>query len=103
MQAPSSVKEILAKNPQAFDHFHRDREAEPELSEHLMVHKPWIDEVTWEEEGEPGVYRRVPEVIDCWFDSGCMPFAQWGYPHQNQEQFAAAFPADYITEAIDQT
>ena len=103
MQAPSSVKEILAKNPRAFDHFHRDREAEPELSEHLMVHKPWIDDVTWEEEGEPGVYRRVPEVIDCWFDSGCMPFAQWGYPHQNQEKFAAAFPADYITEAIDQT
>ena len=103
MQAPASAQEILAKNPQAFDHFHRDREKEPELSEHLMVHKPWIDEVTWTEPGERGVYRRVPEVIDCWFDSGCMPFAQWGYPHQNVEKFAEQFPADYITEGIDQT
>lgn len=103
MQAPASVNEILAKNPNAFDHFHRDREKEPELSDHLMVHKPWVDEVTFTEPGEPGVYRRVPEVIDCWFDSGCMPFAQWGYPHQNQDKFANAFPADYITEAIDQT
>ena len=103
MQAPASADEILEKNPQAFDHFHRDREKEPELSEHLMVHKPWIDEVTWTEPGEPGTYRRVPDVIDCWFDSGCMPFAQWGYPHQNQEKFAEQFPADYITEAIDQT
>ena len=103
MAAPSSVKEILAKNPSAFDHFHKDREKEPELSDHLMVHKPWIDEVTFTEPGEPGTYRRVPEVIDCWFDSGCMPFAQWGYPHQNEDKFANAFPADYITEAIDQT
>ena len=103
MAAPSSVKEILTKNPKAFDHFHRDKEKEPELSDHLMVHKPWIDEVTFTEPGEPGVYRRVPEVIDCWFDSGCMPFAQWGYPHQNADKFATAFPADYITEAIDQT
>ncbi len=103
MLAPASADEILAKNPRAFDHFHRDREKEPELSEHLMVHKPWIDEVTWTEPDEPGVYRRVPEVIDCWFDSGCMPFAQWGYPHQNVDKFASQFPADYITEGIDQT
>ncbi|HUG81909.1 MAG TPA: isoleucine--tRNA ligase [Bryobacterales bacterium] len=103
MAAPSSVNEILAKNPNAFDHFHRDKEKEPSLSDHLMVHKPWIDDVTFTEPGEPGVYRRVPEVIDCWFDSGCMPFAQWGYPHQNADKFANAFPADYITEAIDQT
>ncbi|MGB5548637.1 MAG: DUF5915 domain-containing protein, partial [Polyangiales bacterium] len=70
---------------------------------HLMVHKPWIDEVTWSKEGEPGVYRRVPEVIDCWFDSGCMPFAQWGFPQQNAEGFERNFPADFITEAVDQT
>lgn len=68
-----------------------------------MVHKPWIDAVTWENEGEPGVYRRVPEVIDCWFDSGCMPFAQWGYPHRHREAFERTFPADFITEAVDQT
>ena len=103
MQAPASVQEIETKNPKAFDHFRRDREANPQLSEHLMVHKPWIDEVTWREPGEPGVYRRVPEVIDAWFDSGCMPFAQFGFPHQGKEQFADAFPADFITEAIDQT
>ncbi len=103
MQAPASVDEILAKNPKAFDAFDRDRAADPSLSEHLRVHKPWIDEVTWTEPGEPGTYRRVPEVIDCWFDSGCMPFAQWGYPHQGRDKFAEAFPADYITEAIDQT
>ena len=103
MQAPASVKEIETKNPNAFDHFRRDREANPQLSEHLMVHKPWIDEVTWSEPGEPGVYRRVPEVIDAWFDSGCMPFAQFGFPHQGKDQFADAFPADFITEAIDQT
>ena len=103
MQAPASVAEIEAKNPHAFDHFHRDREENPELSEHLMVHKPWIDEVSWIEPGEPGVYRRVPDVIDCWFDSGCMPFAQQGFPHQGRERFEEAFPADFITEAIDQT
>ena len=68
-----------------------------------MVHKPWIDEVTWTEPGEDGVYRRVPEVIDCWFDSGCMPFAQFGYPHEGRRKFESRFPADYITEAIDQT
>jgi len=103
MQAPSSVEEILAKNPRAFEHFERDKKENPELSGHLRVHKPWIDDVTWEEPGEPGVYRRVPEVIDCWFDSGCMPFAQFGYPHRGRDEFHAAFPADYITEAIDQT
>ncbi|MEX2300857.1 MAG: isoleucine--tRNA ligase [Bryobacterales bacterium] len=102
-QAPSSVEEILAKNPAAFDHFHRDREKDPSLSPHLMVHKPWIDQVTWTEPGEAGTYRRVPEVIDAWFDSGCVPFAQWGFPHVGREQFEGAFPADFITEAIDQT
>ena len=103
MQAPPSVAEIEAKNPEAFNQFRRDQQKNPELSDHLMVHKPWIDEVTWTEPDEPGVYRRVPEVIDCWFDSGCMPFAQFGYPHQGREKFEDAFPADFITEAIDQT
>ncbi len=103
LAVPSSCTEILEKNPAAFDHFHRAKEADPSLSEHLMVHKPWIDQVAWTEPGEEGVYRRVPEVIDCWFDSGCMPFAQYGYPHQGKQQFESRFPADYITEAIDQT
>ena len=103
VQVPASCAEILAKNPSAFDHFHREQRSDPSLPDDLMVHKPWIDEVTWTEPGEPGVYRRVPEVIDCWFDSGCMPFAQFGYPHQGREEFESRFPADYITEAIDQT
>ena len=47
--------------------------------------------------------RRVSEVIDCWFDSGAMPFAQWGYPHRGREQFKSQFPADFISEALDQT
>jgi isoleucyl-tRNA synthetase len=103
MVAPSSVKEILSYNPHAFDHWEEAKAADPTLSEHLMVHKPWIDKVTFTLPGEEGTYRRVPEVIDCWFDSGAMPFAQWGYPHQGEEEFKRAFPADFISEAIDQT
>lgn len=102
-QAPASSEEILRRNPAAFDHFNRAKADDPTLSEHLMVHKPWIDEVTFPCDSCAGSMRRVPEVIDCWFDSGCMPFAQWGYPHQGQETFEKAFPADFISEAIDQT
>ena len=47
--------------------------------------------------------RRVPEVLDCWFDSGAMPYAQWHYPHANQDEFKRSFPADFICEAVDQT
>jgi isoleucyl-tRNA synthetase len=74
-------------------------------AEHLIVHKPWIDKVTYEKPGTPGRFNRVPEVIDVWFDSGCMPFAQWGFPHAagSREKFTQAFPADFISEAIDQT
>jgi isoleucyl-tRNA synthetase len=103
MDVPSSVAEILERNPAAFAAYDADRSKDPELSPHLRVHKPWIDAVTWTRKGEPGVYRRVPEVIDAWFDSGSMPFAQWGYPHRGVEGFEASFPADFISEAIDQT
>jgi isoleucyl-tRNA synthetase len=103
MQAVASVADIRAKNPDAFRAFDAAQAKDPSLSEHLMVHKPWIDDVTWTVPGEEGVYRRVPEVIDGWFDSGCMPFAQWGYPHQNRAEFERHYPADFITEAIDQT
>ena len=103
VEAVGSVAEILERNPDAFAHFDAAKAADPTLQDHLMVHKPWIDEVSWTRDGEPGVYRRVPEVIDCWFDSGCMPFAQWGFPHQNAEGFERNFPADFITEAVDQT
>ncbi|MBW1873969.1 MAG: isoleucine--tRNA ligase [Deltaproteobacteria bacterium] len=103
VESVGSVAQILERNPDAFAHFEKAKAADPTLQDHLMVHKPWIDEVTWTKDGEPGVYRRVPEVIDCWFDSGCMPFAQWGFPHQNAEGFEGTFPADFITEAVDQT
>ena len=69
----------------------------------LDPHRPFVDDVTFTVDGEDGVYRRVPQVIDGWFDSGSMPFAQFGAPWQNQEQAAAAYPADFICEAIDQT
>ncbi len=103
MDCVGSVAEILERNPDAFAHFEAAKKADPELREDLMVHKPWIDEVTWTKDGEAGTYRRVPEVIDCWFDSGCMPFAQWGYPHQNEDKLEKFYPADFITEAVDQT
>ncbi|MDB4942732.1 MAG: Isoleucyl-tRNA synthetase [Labilithrix sp.] len=105
METPASMDEILAKNPQAFDHFAEAKKKDPTLSEHLVVHKPWIDHVTWQNPGEEGTYRRVPEVIDCWFDSGSMPFAQWGFPHApgSIEQVHKSYPADFISEAIDQT
>jgi isoleucyl-tRNA synthetase len=103
--APASVAEIEALNPGAFDHFHAAKQADPALNEHLIVHKPWIDRVTFPCPTCKQTMRRVPEVIDAWFDSGSMPFAQWGYPHLpgSKERFDAAFPADFISEAIDQT
>ena len=102
-EAFASAAEIVARNPNAFDAFEAARAADPSLSEHLAVHKPWIDAVTVPCPACGGTMRRVPEVIDCWFDSGCMPFAQWGYPHQGKADFEACWPADFISEAIDQT
>ncbi|MEO8888342.1 MAG: isoleucine--tRNA ligase [Jatrophihabitantaceae bacterium] len=66
-------------------------------------HRPFVDHVTFTRPGESGTYRRVPQVIDAWFDSGSMPFAQFGAPHRNADESRAAYPADYICEAIDQT
>lgn len=105
MEAPSSCADIERRNPEAFAKFHAAKAENPELSEHLMVHKPWIDEVSFACEQCGGTMHRVPEVIDCWFDSGCMPFAQVGYPHLpgSDQAFESAFPADFISEAIDQT
>jgi isoleucyl-tRNA synthetase len=101
--APASVAEIEKRNPSAFDHFRAAQAKDPTLSEHLVVHKPWIDAVVFPCPACGAEMRRVPEVIDCWFDSGCMPFAQWGFPHQGREAFKKSFPADFISEAIDQT
>jgi len=69
----------------------------------IELHRPYIDNVTIRCEKCGGRMHRTPEVIDCWFDSGSMPFAQWHYPFENKEIFEANFPADFISEAIDQT
>src|SRR5204862_39242 len=66
-------------------------------------HKPYIDSYTWKCRDCSGTMRRVPEVIDAWFDSGSMPYAQWHYPFDHQADFKAHFPADYICEGVDQT
>ncbi len=69
----------------------------------MDLHRPYIDEVTYPCPECAGTMRRVPEVIDCWFDSGAMPIAQYHYPYGDQEWFRKQFPADFISEAVDQT
>ncbi len=105
MEAIGSYEELLAKpGCQGKEVWEKAKAAKPELVDDLKVHKPYIDAVTYASPFAPGGrMQRVPEVIDCWYDSGAMPFAQWGYPHQNQETFKQQFPADFISEAIDQT
>ena len=68
-------------------------------------HRPFVDELTWAcgREGCSGTMRRTPEVADAWFDSGSMPFAQWHYPFENKEKVESELPADFISEAVDQT
>ena len=69
----------------------------------VELHRPFVDNVTIKCEKCGGQMKRVPEVIDCWFDSGAMPFAQHHYPFENKDLFDAQFPADFISEAVDQT
>ena len=105
-KALGSFNEIMAqKNARGTDAFDHAKAQDPALNEHLRVHKPWIDEAAFDCEKCGQEMRRVPEVIDCWYDSGAMPFAQWGYPHAegSHEKFEKMFPADFISEAIDQT
>ena len=73
------------------------------LPEGFDPHKPFIDEYTWPAKSGKGTMRRAAEVIDAWFDSGSMSFAQWHYPFENAERFARHFPADFIAEGVDQT
>ena len=104
-EAVGSYDELLAKPAvKGTEVWSKAKQANPDLSEHLKVHKPYIDAVTYISPFDSGGrMHRVSEVIDGWFDSGAMPFAQWGYPHQGRERFAEQFPADFISEAIDQT
>jgi isoleucyl-tRNA synthetase len=105
MEAVASYEELLAKPGAAgSDVWDAAKKKTPDLPDDLRVHKPYIDAVTYDSPFATGArMRRVTEVIDCWYDSGAMPFAQWGYPHQGVEQFHDQFPADFISEAIDQT
>lgn len=67
------------------------------------LHREFVDPLTFEVEGEPGTYRRIEEVLDCWFESGSMPYAQLHYPFENEEVFRAGFPAEFVAEGLDQT
>lgn len=104
-EAIASYDELLSKPGVAgTEVWANAKKANPELVDHLRVHKPYIDAVTYDSPFAAGArMRRVTEVIDCWYDSGAMPFAQVGWPHQNDALFRDQFPADFISEAIDQT
>jgi isoleucyl-tRNA synthetase len=105
MEAIGSYAELLAKpGVKGIEAWEKAKATHANLVEDLKVHKPYIDEITYDSPFAAGAHmRRVPEVIDCWYDSGAMPFAQWGYPHTGQEKFQSQFPADFISEALDQT
>ena len=108
-EAVDSYEALLAKPGVAgTEVWDEAKSANPELPDDLRVHKPYIDAVTYDSPFAKGArMHRVSEVIDCWYDSGAMPFAQWGYRGQEtgpeRERFEAQFPADFISEAIDQT
>jgi isoleucyl-tRNA synthetase len=73
------------------------------IDETIELHRPYVDEVTMVCPKCGKVMHRVPDVMDCWFDSGSMPFAQWHYPFEHKDDFGELFPADFICEGIDQT
>jgi isoleucyl-tRNA synthetase len=110
MEAVGSYDELLQKpGMTGVEAWELAKKQKPELPDDLKVHKPYIDEITYDSPFAKGAkMKRVTEVIDCWYDSGAMPFAQWGYrgeegPQLAREKFHEQFPADFISEAIDQT
>ena len=74
----------------------------PDDEDEIDLHRPFVDELTWPAP-DGGTMRRVPDLIDVWFDSGSMPFAQWHHPFENEDAFKRNFPADFIAEGVDQT
>jgi isoleucyl-tRNA synthetase len=104
-EAIDSYQQLLDKpGVQGTEVWQQAKKEHPDLPEDLCVHKPYIDAITYDSPfAADARMQRVPEVIDCWYDSGAMPFAQWGYPHQGVERFKSQFPADFISEALDQT
>jgi isoleucyl-tRNA synthetase len=110
MEAVASYDELLKKpGVKGAEVWDAAKKANPSLNDDLKVHKPYIDEITYDSPFAAGArMKRVPEVIDCWYDSGAMPFAQWGYrgedgPPAAREKFREQFPADFIAEGLDQT
>ncbi len=105
MEAVECYDELLGKDDvSGTEVWEQAKAANPKLPDDLRVHKPYIDSITYASPFADGArMQRVSEVIDCWYDSGAMPFAQWGYPHGGQEEFNSQFPAAFISEAIDQT
>ena len=106
-EAVGSYDELMQKpGIQGTEVWTEAKKANPNLNEDMIVHKPYIDAITYDSPFAPGKQMvRVPEVIDCWYDSGAMPFAQWGFPYQpnSMTMFREHFPADFISEALDQT
>jgi len=110
MEAVDSYAALKEKTGvSGFEVWEKAKAAEPSLSDHLRIHKPYIDAIQYDCPKCSGKadarMKRVPEVIDCWYDSGAMPFAQWGYPHTeaSRRNLSAQYPADFISEALDQT
>jgi isoleucyl-tRNA synthetase len=107
MEAIASYDELLAKPGLVGQHvWHDAKKKNPDLADDLQVHKPYIDAISYDSPFATSArMHRVPEVIDCWYDSGAMPFAQWGYPNMpgSDLRFDSQFPADFISEALDQT
>ncbi len=107
MESIGSYDELLAKpGVSGTEVWEQAKRTKPDLCDDLQVHKPYIDAVTYDSPfAEGGRMNRVSEVIDCWYDSGAMPFAQWGFPHvkESAERFKSQFPANFISEALDQT
>ncbi len=100
---PFWVCDADADHVEAIGSFAELAERAGPLGEDFDPHKPGIDRVTWPCAACDGTMRRTPEVIDAWFDSGSMPFAQWHYPFENEDRFETHFPADFICEGLDQT
>ncbi|MEG0215409.1 MAG: class I tRNA ligase family protein, partial [Hungatella sp.] len=100
---PLNVWECECGHQHAIGSIEELKAMSPNCPEEIELHRPFIDDVTITCKKCGKQMKRVPEVIDCWFDSGAMPFAQHHYPFENQELFKQQFPADFISEAVDQT
>ena len=100
---PLNIWECECGHRHAIGSIEELKEMSDNCPEDIELHRPFIDAVTIKCPVCGKQMKRVPEVIDCWFDSGSMPFAQWHYPFENKEIFEENFPADFISEAVDQT